>query len=42
MLPLAPARFSTMIGWLISGRIFSAMKRTITSAPLPAGIAQMK
>src|SRR4029077_5924878 len=42
MLPMAPGLFSTITVRLSSGRIFSANYRTSTSAPLPAGNAQMK
>jgi hypothetical protein len=41
MLPPAPARFSTMIVRLATGRSCSAKKRTSTSAPLPGGKAQI-
>src|SRR5687768_1831135 len=41
MAPPAPVLFSTMTVRFAKGRSFSAKKRTITSAPLPAGKAQI-
>ena len=42
MLPPAPGLLSTMTVRLTRGRSFSAKYRTITSAPLPAGNAQIR